>query len=268
VAREKAHEGARGDREGERRENADADLPSRDDPRPGRMRGRSCGGPRRLRSGARSFGRDELRDVHRDFAAASFFAARARRLLQGVRHVRGGREAIPGIPLEGAGRDIGDGLRYVGREGARIGYRECPHAVECLHRVLATEESCAGEGLPQYDSGREHVASSIRRLALDDLGRKVAVLAFDLSHLGLVGQTTQRLGDAEVGEPRDPVEADEDILRRDVTMDEVEGMASVVAELVSGVEPGESVPENPQDDGLGDPARFAPAPRSLLQTGE
>ena len=47
--------------------------------------------------------------------------------------------------------------------------------------------------------------------------------------------------DAEVGDARGPVDADEDVLGRDVAVDDVERLAVVVAELVRRVEARERI---------------------------
>ena len=54
------------------------------------------------------------------------------------------------------------------------------------------------------------------------------------------------MGDAEVGEASHAVDADEDVVRRDVAMDEVERLALRAGELVSCVQSRQRVEEDPQ----------------------
>ena len=67
------------------------------------------------------------------------------------------------------------------------------------------------------------------------LGRHVARLALDDAGVGDL-DARRRLRDAEVDEPRDAVGAHEDVLRRDVAMDDAERRAVLVARLVRRVE--------------------------------
>src|SRR5262249_7427303 len=64
-----------------------------------------------------------------------------------------------------------------------------------------------------------------------------------------------RLGDAEVRDARNSVQADEDILRRDVAMHEAERRSILVARSVEGFQTLRSVDQNARGDGYGK-ARF------------
>jgi hypothetical protein len=111
--------------------------------------------------------------------------------------------------------------------------------------VLAADEALAREHLPQDRARRVDVGAPVDRRALDLLLRHVRQFALDL---GAPGRREPRLrvGNAEVREASHAVDADEDVVRRDVAMDEIERLAVRSGELVCGVQSSQSVEEDPQ----------------------
>src|SRR6185312_9501811 len=91
--------------------------------------------------------------------------------------------------------------------------------------------------LPEHDAQREDIAAAVERLAADLLGREIRRLALD--HARARGfAVVVGLGDAEVDDLDVTVEADEDVLRADVAMDDVERRARhLVLEAVGVMEP-------------------------------
>jgi len=101
--------------------------------------------------------------------------------------------------------------------------------------ALADEEALAGQQLVQDDAAGEDVGAPIDRQAAHLLGRHVPELALEDAGLGL-GALAGRLGDAEVDQLHLALERDEDVLRADVAVDEVELAAGLVALVVRVVE--------------------------------
>ena len=109
------------------------------------------------------------------------------------------------------------------------------HVLQDVDRLVAAEEAPAGEALPEDDGHREDVALDGAHAALvDPLGREVRELALHLVRARRLDPVL-RLGDAEVGDVGPAVAADEDVVRGDVAMDDVERLAVVVLQLVGGV---------------------------------
>jgi hypothetical protein len=89
------------------------------------------------------------------------------------------------------------------------------------------------------------------RTPIDDgarglLGRHVVHFALHRAAARVLGDAVARLGDSEVDELRDAAHAHEDVLRRDIAVDDAEGLAVFAAELVGGVETAARVREDPQ----------------------
>ncbi len=101
--------------------------------------------------------------------------------------------------------------------------------------MIGHEQALPGEGLPRHDAEREDVRATIDVLGAQLLWRAIRELPLDLSGVGLRG-TKERPRDAEVGDARASVDADEDVLRRDVAVDDLEGLAHGSDGVVSGVE--------------------------------
>jgi hypothetical protein len=126
---------------------------------------------------------------------------------------------------------VGD-LAVVGRR------REDLDVADLLERrevALADEQPLAGQQLVQHDAAREDVALAIDRQAAHLLGRHVAELALEDAGLGLLA-LARRLGDAEVDQLHLALEGDEDVLRADVAVDQVEVAAALVALVVRVVQ--------------------------------
>src|SRR5262249_62290694 len=104
------------------------------------------------------------------------------------------------------------------------------------HRELARalEQTPARQELVKHDSQCENVAPAVDRTAAALLGRHVLELAFELANLG-VGGPIGGFCDAEIEDFDAAVVGDEDVLRRNVAVNEVERAAMGVAQFVSRV---------------------------------
>ena len=98
-------------------------------------------------------------------------------------------------------------------------------------------EPLARGQLEQDDADGEDVAAAIDRRAPALLGRHVADLALERAGERL-HFARRRLGDAEVDDLDAAVEADDDVLRRDVAVHDLEAAPFEVALLVRVVQPG------------------------------
>ena len=135
------------------------------------------------------------------------------------------------------------GARLDAGAGASVSTRSIVSAL-----VLAAEEPRAGERLPRDDPHREDVGPRVDRLAAHVLGRHVPELPLERP---LGRRLRARLGalrEPEVGDARDAVDADEDVLRRHVAMHESEPLSRVVGELVERLEPGARVEHDAERD--------------------
>src|SRR5690606_6906233 len=88
----------------------------------------------------------------------------------------------------------------------------------------------------EHDAERKDIRASVEAFAVDLLGSHVADLAFDLSSDGRPSSESRRFCDPEVDDLRHAVVSDEQVLRRNVAMDEADGLTFVVLQLVRGVE--------------------------------
>ncbi len=114
--------------------------------------------------------------------------------------------------------------------------------------VLALREhALAREQLEQDEAHRVHVGRAIERVALELLGRHVEDLALDLAAARRV-ELVLRLRHAEVEHPRRAVDPGEDVLRRDVAVDDVQRLVGLVARLVRGVKALERARHDRRDD--------------------
>ena len=100
----------------------------------------------------------------------------------------------------------------------------------------------------EHATEREDVDASIVMLRLDLLRRHVRDLALHLAGLGLLVHLIARTRDPEVGDLHPTVDREEDVVRRDVAMNQLDRNAFLVMELVSGVEPGARVGDDPRRD--------------------
>jgi len=107
-----------------------------------------------------------------------------------------------------------------------------------------------GLGVNLYPIRMTELAYVLRPTAPVDLARALRLLGRHIRELALElprargRQLARRARDAEVAEARAPVDSDEDVLRRDVAVDDAERLAVVVLELVGGVEPREHVDDD------------------------
>ena len=172
------------------------------------------------------------------------------RALDGLREVERREEARLEVPGESA-RDDGHPRHWEGSVDADLlegGDGGADDLLEDVHRLVAAEQAPAGEALPEDDRHREDVAlDGAHPPLVDSLGGEVGKLP-----LHLVG--SRRLnpilgfGEAEVGDEGPPVAPDEDVVGRDVAVDDAQGLAVVVAHLVGGVEAEERVEDEAHRD--------------------
>ncbi len=152
------------------------------------------------------------------------------------RHLPGGRVAIGRLARE---RFQHDGVERAGDEVvqcARARHSRAEELVdqECL-RISALKESPAGEKLPEDDAARVEVGLPRHGRPRELLGRHVRELSLDL-FLGRGLATRRGSRDAEVEHARGAVDADEDVLGRDVTVDDSERSPRLVRCFVRGME--------------------------------
>ncbi len=131
---------------------------------------------------------------------------------------------------------------------ARDGLEE--HAVQGVGFAFTLEESLVGEHFPQDGADREDVGPPIDHPAARLLRRHVGELALELTRARR-REPRRRARDAEVRDARGAVDADEDVLRRHVAVNQVEVAIVVVFELVSRVKSGERVQHDAVGDGNG-----------------
>ena len=134
-----------------------------------------------------------------------------------------------GVERLGRARDeLARHLDFVLQEG---GQETCDVAV-----LRWVDESAPDEPLPEHDPDRIDVGAPVDHSRRELLGRHVPELALDLAVLGRPVHTERRLRDAEIEHASDAVQAEKDVLRRHVTVDDVEGVAVLAASLVRSLE--------------------------------
>ena len=122
---------------------------------------------------------------------------------------------------------------------------------DAAHRAFlrgVPEERMAGERLPEHDAHREEIRPLIEPSSAEVLRRRVRDLALEPPRLGH-GRAVPRICDAKVGEPREPVHADEDVVRRDVAVHELERLTACIHEPMRRREAGERVGDDSQHHG-------------------
>ena len=121
---------------------------------------------------------------------------------------------------------------YPGR--TRDGQRVLAIANELERLVFARrlEEAPPGGQLEEDDPDGEDVASPVDGLAAGLLGRHVRDLALEAPALGVLARPRVALGDPEVDDLHVAAERDDDVLRRDVPMNDVQRRSVEVALLV------------------------------------
>ncbi len=130
------------------------------------------------------------------------------------------------------------GQRQVHRPAHRGGGADFPflHRAEHGQVAVAVEEAGAGEQLPEGDAESEEVGPGVHRLASGLLGSHVRELA--LEHARGAGAVAG-LGDAKVGQLHRPLVGDEDVVWRDVAVDEAERLAVLGEPVRVGEPPGD-----------------------------
>ncbi|MFO0668327.1 MAG: hypothetical protein U0235_01695 [Polyangiaceae bacterium] len=123
--------------------------------------------------------------------------------------------------------------RYVARVRARRLHDAGAHDVEERFAAQARVERATGQDLPEDDAERVDVAAPVDALAARLLGRHVSELS--LEDAGLLDE---QLGarDPEIGDLHRAVVREEDVLRRHVAVDDLEGRPRLVLLLVRVVE--------------------------------
>ncbi len=163
----------------------------------------------------------------------------------------GRREATRSLPIERAFEDLFDPPRHRGLRVFQRRDRLVEHLVERVGLAVALEESAPFERLPEDDAGSEHVSPAVDVLrGARLLGRHVRELALELTGAGR-RELARCPRHAEIGEPRAAVDADEDVLRRDVAVHDAERLAVIVGQLVGGVQPREHVADDARRDAHG-----------------
>ncbi len=138
-------------------------------------------------------------------------------------------EAIFGNFRERAHRDFLELARQLAHERARRLDDARPHEVEQLRPLGGTVQRTTREQLVEDHAEGIDVGATRHLLATGLLGRHVRGLA--LEHAGLLAKQI-RGGDAEIGYFDGPIERQEDVLRGDVAVHDVERSAGFVLALV------------------------------------
>ena len=102
--------------------------------------------------------------------------------------------------------------------------------------MIGAEQALAAERLPGHDPEAEHIGAAIEVGIRQLLRRAVGELALDAARVGL-GEAHDGLGHAEVRDTRASVDAQEDVLRRDVAVHDLEMFAQGSRRFVGVVEP-------------------------------
>ncbi len=171
------------------------------------------------------------------------------RALDRLREGERGSVASVEVARESARDDVVERARYRRSDLLERRYRRAHDLLQDLDRFIAPEEAPPREALPEHDGHRKDVALHRAYASLvDTLGREVREFAFHLVRSRRLDPILG-LGDPEICDVRAPVAPDEDVVRRDVPMDDVEGLVVVVPQLVRRVQAAERV----EDDSNGDP---------------
>ena len=165
-------------------------------------------------------------------------------VLERACEVRSGREAILSIARERPRADEVELDRCVGHAIAQAWDWLEEQLPDRVHVAAALEQPPRREHLDEDDAHREDIASPIELLAVRLLGRHVRELSFQLTGPRL-RDARIRPRDAEVREPGETVDADEDVVRGDVAMNEALFATVLVDELVRGMKTCERIEDNP-----------------------
>ncbi len=184
----------------------------------------------------------------------------ARRGLERVGHRGGALEALVCALREGAVEDALEPAG-LGREARDRDGRILQHPLHRVDVVAAPKETLRGQRLPEHDAHGEDVQAPIDGLVAEVLRRHVSDLALQLALGGRVAFLVE-LGDTEVHDPREAVDPHQDVLRRDVAVHEPDVTATIVAEVVGGLQAGERVKANTHRERRREPRA------TLLRAGE
>jgi len=150
-----------------------------------------------------------------------------------------GARLVPvfGILGEGLGDDVVQLLGKPALQRPERGELGLPHLRKDLEGVVSLEHAAARDQFIQENPGGEDVGPEVDHLSRRLFGRHVGDFSLDHPHLGdraLAG----RLGDPEIDDLHIPLVGEEDVLGRDVPMDDVQGFSLEVLQLVRVIEPG------------------------------
>jgi hypothetical protein len=112
---------------------------------------------------------------------------------------------------------------------------------------LGLEEPLPRQPFPQHHRRREDIGATIDRPAQHLLGGHVRELPSDLPFARRV-DLPQRLCHPKIDDSGHAIDPDQDVVRRDVSMHDVEGLALIVLRLVRGVEPLEHAGHERRDE--------------------
>lgn len=170
--------------------------------------------------------------------------------LQCLSEFDGRRVASLGFELQRAHYNWIQDLRHVSRFGRG---RNCSveDLIDCRRIRLAVEQPPAYQRFPEHHARCVYVGAAIERLAEDLFGRHVSRFTLDLARARPRGARFG-LGDSKIGDSRDAVQTDQQILRRDVAVNQSEGLPVVVTQFMSGVQTRECVDDNAKQQGFGD----------------
>jgi hypothetical protein len=102
------------------------------------------------------------------------------------------------------------------------------------------------EELPEHDTHPVEIGATVGA-AIELLGSHIAKLPLDRADDGRLG-APRRPCDTEIGETSDPIDADQDVVRGHVTMNDLEPDPIVTRGFVSRVQPGKQVARDRDDD--------------------
>ena len=143
-----------------------------------------------------------------------------------------------------------------GANRARTLDRQVPDVAHGRRLRLASEELSTSERFPKHDAGGEDVGATIDAFSAELLRRHVGELPFEATVLGRL-KPSDGLGDSEVEHAGDAVGADQNVLRRDVAVHEVERLASFRRRFVRSVEPVQRAAHDRRNDRRRDGEPFA-----------
>jgi hypothetical protein len=167
-----------------------------------------------------------------------------------------GLVAAGGVALERAHDDVVEEARQALANLRRRRDVELVDRAEDRGLVGLVEQLALRDQLPRDDAEAPHVGAAIRVLAGDDLGREIGALALeDAGARGVVALA--RVRDAEVHHLDVAVVGDEQVIGRDIAMDDVERCAARARGLVRGVQALACALDDAREDaGLNECARW------------